>query len=217
MKTSRLFLAGALLLLPLFCQAQGLFAKYSDMNNVSSVYISKTMIEMNPELYTKDVNIEKIAKQLELVQILSTMDNGIKREMRRDIENVVRVQKYELLMKQKGIVSRMAFYVQRNGEKVKDLIMVVDGAATFKYIRLMGEMTLKDIQNIMKSQKTSENINFNIPTDEIKNAINGLTFNVSGIEDLQELKELKKLKKELGKLKKELKDADWPCITEIRF
>ena len=79
MKTNRLFLAGVLLLLPLLCQAQGLFAKYSDMNNVSSVYISKAMIEMNPELYTKDVNVGKLAKQLELVQILSTMDNGIKR------------------------------------------------------------------------------------------------------------------------------------------
>ena len=115
MKTNRLFLAGVLLLLPLLCQAQGLFAKYSDMNNVSSVYISKAMIEMNPELYTKDVNVGKLAKQLELVQILSTMDNGIKREMRRDIESVVRAQKYELLMKQKGIVSRMAFYVKRKG------------------------------------------------------------------------------------------------------
>ena len=102
MKTNRLFLAGVLLLLPLLCQAQGLFAKYSDMNNVSSVYISKAMIEMNPELYTKDVNVGKLAKQLELVQILSTMDNGIKREMRRDIESVVRAQKYELLMKQKA-------------------------------------------------------------------------------------------------------------------
>lgn len=60
------------------------------------------MIEMNPELYTKDVNVGKLAKQLELVQILSTMDNGIKREMRRDIESVVRAQKYELLMKQKA-------------------------------------------------------------------------------------------------------------------
>ena len=139
MKTNRLFLAGVLLLLPLLCQAQGLFAKYSDMNNVSSVYISKAMIEMNPELYTKDVNVGKLAKQLELVQILSTMDNGIKREMRRDIESVVRAQKYELLMKQKGIVSRMAFYVKRKGETVQDLIMVVDGAATLKYVRLVGD------------------------------------------------------------------------------
>ncbi|WP_455584909.1 DUF4252 domain-containing protein [Bacteroides sp.] len=214
MKTNRLFLAGVLLLLPLLCQAQSLFAKYSDMNNVSSVYISKTMIEMNPELYTKDVNIGKIAKQLELVQILSTMDNSIKREMRRDIESVVRAQKYELLMKQKGIVSRMAFYVLRKGDKVEDLIMVVDGAATLKYVRLVGNMTLKDIQNIMKSQKTSENNCISIPVDEIKKALNEISVALNEIQNTEDITELKDFKKEVERLKKEVKDG---AISYISF
>lgn len=206
MKTNRLFLAGVLLLLPLLCQAQGLFAKYSDMNNVSSVYISKAMIEMNPELYTKDVNVGKLAKQLELVQILSTMDNGIKREMRRDIESVVRAQKYELLMKQKSIVSRMAFYVKRKGETVQDLIMVVDGAATLKYVRLVGDMTIKDIQNIMKSQKTSDNTYFSIPTHEINNAFKEISIALGELKKIEGITELKDLKKEMKKLQKETEE-----------
>ena len=199
MKTNRLFLAGVLLLLPLLCQAQGLFAKYSDMNNVSSVYISKAMIEMNPELYTKDVNVGKLAKQLEL-------DNGIKREMRRDIESVVRAQKYELLMKQKGIVSRMAFYVKRKGETVQDLIMVVDGAATLKYVRLVGDMTIKDIQNIMKSQKTSDNTYFSIPTHEINNAFKEISIALGELKKIEGITELKDLKKEMKKLQKETEE-----------
>ena len=203
MKTNRLFLAGVLLLLPLLCQAQGLFAKYSDMNNVSSVYISKAM---NPELYTKDVNVGKLAKQLELVQILSTMDNGIKREMRRDIESVVRAQKYELLMKQKGIVSRMAFYVKRKGETVQDVIMVVDGAATLKYVRLVGDMTIKDIQNIMKSQKTSDNTYFSIPTHEINNAFKEISIALGELKKIEGITELKDLKKEMKKLQKETEE-----------
>ena len=206
MKTNRLFLAGVLLLLPLLCQAQGLFAIYSDMNNVSSVYISKAMIEMNPELYTKDVNVGKLAKQLELVQILSTMDNGIKREMRRDIESVVRAQKYELLMKQNGIVSRMAFYVMRKGETVQDLIMVVDGAATLKYVRLVGDMTIKDIQNIMKSQKTSDNINFRIPTHDINNAFKEISIALGELKKIEGITELKDFKKEMKKLQKETEE-----------
>lgn len=205
MKTNRLFLAGILTLLPLLCQAQSLFAKYSDMDNVSSVYISKAMIEMNPELYTKDVNIGKLAKQLELVQILSTMDNEIKREMRRDIENVVRAQKYELLMKQKGIVSRMAFYVKRKEEKVQDLIMVVDGAATLKYVRLVGDMTLKDIQNIMNTQKTSENSYIDFNTKELNNFLNEMNLTISELEKMGEVSEAKSLKREIKKLEKEIK------------
>lgn len=205
MKTNRLFLASILLLLPLLCQAQSLFAKYSDMNNVSSVYISKAMIEMNPELYTKDVNIGKIAKQLELVQILSTMDNGVKRELRRDIESVMQAQKYELLMKQKGIVSRMAFYVKRKGEKVQDLIMVVDGAATLKYIRLVGDMTLKDIQNIMKSQKTSENPYIDFNKEQLNGFLNAMNLAITGLERIGETSEARSLKREIKKIEKDIR------------
>ena len=186
MNRNRTFLMCLLLLLPLFCQAQSLFSKYSDMSDVSSVYITKTMIEMNPDLYTKDVTIGKIAKNLELVQILSTMNDRIKKEMRRDIESVVNNQKYELLMKQKGIVSRMAFYVQRKGENV-------------------------DIQSIVKSQKTSENLN---PIDQIKRAISDINIDYPN-EYMEDFKELNDLKKELDALKKELKNSDWSYVTEI--
>lgn len=206
MKTNRLFLASISLLLPLLCQAQSLFAKYNDMNNVSSVYISKAMIEMNPELYAKDVNIGKIAKQLELVQILSTMDNEVKRELRRDIESVVQAQKYELLMKQKGIVSRMAFYVKRKGEKVQDLIMVVDGAATLKYVRLVGDMTLKDIQNIMKSQKTSENPYIDFNKDQLKGFLNAMNLAIIELERIGETSEARSLKREIKKIEKDIRN-----------
>ena len=58
MKTMKMILAGVLLMLPLLCQAQkNLFNKYGDMKGVSSVYISKAMIETNPNLFTKDVYI----------------------------------------------------------------------------------------------------------------------------------------------------------------
>ena len=35
------------------------------------------------------------------------------------------------------------FYMSRKGEKVKELIMIVDGAATLKFVYLEGDMTLK--------------------------------------------------------------------------
>ena len=148
MKTMKMILAGVLLMLPLLCQAQkNLFNKYGDMKGVSSVYISKAMIETNPNLFTKDVYIGKVSGQLNSVQVLSTMDNNVKKEMRKDLRSLVQSSRYELLMKQKGTVSSSEFYMSRKGEKVKELIMIVDGAATLKFVYLEGDMTLKDIQN----------------------------------------------------------------------
>ena len=147
MKNVRLFLVSLLLALPLLGQAQQeLFKKYSDRKNVSSVYISKAMLEMNPSLFTKDIYIGKAASQLNSVQIVSTME---------DIRELVKSSHYELLMKQKGTVSSSEFYVNRKGDKVKELIMVTNGPASLKFVYLEGEMTTKDVQNILLYQNTS--------------------------------------------------------------
>lgn len=156
MKTVKLFFVSLLLALPLLGQAQQeLFKKYSDRKNVSSVYISKAMLEMNPSLFTKDIYIGKAASQLNSVQIVSTMDNNIKTDMLKDIRELVKSSRYELLMKQKGTMSSSEFYVNRKGDKVKELIMVTNGPASLKFVYLEGEMTTKDVQNILLYQNTS--------------------------------------------------------------
>ena len=75
MKTMKFILACVLLLSPLLCQAQkNLFNKYNDMKGVFSVYISKAMMELNPNLFMKDLYIGKVAEHLNSVQVLSTHD-----------------------------------------------------------------------------------------------------------------------------------------------
>lgn len=212
MKTMKMILAAMLLFLPLLCQAQkNLFNKYGDMKNVSSVYISKAMIETNPNLFTKDVYIGKVSGQLNSVQVLSTMDNNVKREMRKDLRSLVQASRYELLMKQKGNVSSSEFYMSRKGDKVKELIMIIDGAATLKFVYLEGDMTLKDIQNIMMYQNTSwndGNMNISIPgidlakIEELKNRDwlgevgNSQKLALKGLENVAKLKDNKSLKEQ---------------------
>lgn len=213
MKTMKMILASVLLMLPLLCQAQkNLFNKYGDMKGVSSVYISKAMIETNPNLFTKDVYIGKVSGQLNSVQVLSTMDNNVKKEMRKDLRSLVQSSRYELLMKQKGTVSSSEFYMSRKGEKVKELIMIVDGAATLKFVYLEGDMTLKDIQNIMMYQNTSwngNNVNIQLPDinwaeiEKLKNRDwlgelkHSQELALKGLENVAKLKDNKYLKEQM--------------------
>ena len=191
MKLNKILLAGVLLMLPLLCQAQkNIFNTYNDMKGVSSVYISKAMIEMNPNLFTKDIYIGKVSGKLESVQIVSTMDNNIKKDLRKDLRTLVQSSKYELLMKQKGNVSSSEFYINRKGDKVKELIMIIDGAANLKFVYLEGEMTLKDIQNIMMYQNTSMNVGGNvyrIVDGTLDLADLGVLDGLKGLESLQGL------------------------------
>lgn len=209
MKNVRLLLVSMLLVFPLLGQAQQeLFKKYSDMKNVSSVYISKAMLDMNPSLFTEDIYIGKAASQLNSVQIISTMDNKIKPEMLKDIRELVKSSRYELLMKQKGTVSSSEFYVSRKGDKVKELVMVINGAASLKFVHLEGEMTTKDVQNILLYQNTGE---YTVPARRFRlDDLQAMGIQVPDI-DLKELQrtfnsdEWKKFLEDMKKLDKELK------------
>lgn len=157
MKRMKLLLTAAVLLLGLVAHAQNsVFDKYNDMRGVSSVYISKAMIDMQPDLYTKDVYIGKVAGQLDAIYIVSTMSNSIQKNIRTDIEQFIEKGKYELMMKQKGSTSRSAFYIKRKGDKVKELVMVSESPSTLRFIVLTGDLTLKDIQNITNYQHTGQ-------------------------------------------------------------
>lgn len=209
MKNIRLLLVSMLLIFPLLGQAQQeLFKKYSDMKNVTSVYVSKAMLDMNPSLFTKDIYIGKAASQLNSVQIISTMDNKIKSEMLKDIRELIKSSRYELLMKQKGTVSSSEFYVNRKGDKVKELVMVINGAASLKFVYLEGEMTTKDVQNILLYQNSGE---YTVPFKRFQlEDLQAMDTPVPDI-DLKDLQrtfnsdEWKKFLEDMKKLDKELK------------
>lgn len=207
MKNIRLLLVSMLLIFPLLGQAQQeLFKKYSDMKNVSSVYISKAMLDMNPSLFTEDIYIGKAASQLNSVQIISTMDNKIKPEMLKDIRAQIKSSHYELLMKQKGTVSSSEFYVSRKGDKVKELVMVINGTASLKFVYLEGEMTTKDVQNILLYQNTGE---YTVPSRRFQlDALQAMDIQVPDIDlkDLQRTFNSDEWKKFLGDMKKLDKD-----------
>ena len=105
----------------------------------------------------KDLYIGKVAEHLNSVQVLSTHDNKVREEMAKDIRSLVQSSKYELLMKQKSTVSGSEVYVNRKGSKVKELIMLMNGASSLKFVYMEGDMTTDDIKKLMLYQSTSQN------------------------------------------------------------
>ena len=114
------------------------------------------MIDMMTDFQADDINISKIAKQLNRIEILSTDNATIKKNMKKKIDELTDYY-YELMMKQKGQTSSMAFYSWTQKGKIISFIVLIDAPNTLKYIRLDGNMNLKDIQNIISQQNSSLN------------------------------------------------------------
>ncbi|WP_321479357.1 DUF4252 domain-containing protein [uncultured Bacteroides sp.] len=181
-----------------------LYNKYNDMPNVTSVYISKAMLSMSPRVINQDVIITKVANQLDAIYIISTFDQKIMKEMKKDIKNLIDKGKYELLMKQKGIASSSAFYIKKKGDKITDLIMITEGAKE-KYTHLIGEMSFDDIRRITLINGQSYNTYSMGHFDKRE-----ILKNFKGLKELEKLKNLKGLK-DIEKLK----DMDFSSLKKL--
>ena len=86
----------------LFCHAQqSFFDKYAEMDGVSSVYITKSMLKMFPDMSGKinGVNVGSIANRLDNIQILSCEEAGIIEQLRKETKNINTKNGYEEFMR----------------------------------------------------------------------------------------------------------------------
>ncbi|MDD2437813.1 MAG: DUF4252 domain-containing protein [Massilibacteroides sp.] len=147
----------SLLVLFLFCYGltfaqKNLFDKFADMNNVSSVYISKAMFQMMPDMQTGGLNLMNMKGKIESLQILTTENKEQADQMRKDFSALINKQ-HEELMRVKDGKTNATFYARKKGELISELIMLANTEKGFTVIQLLGNFTLKDVQNITASMK----------------------------------------------------------------
>lgn len=132
------------------CFAQNkLFDKYAEMDNVTSVYISKAMFQMMPSFETNGLNLMNLKGKIDGLQILSTQDMSKKENMRSDFKGLIG-KNHEELMRVKDGKTRATFYVKQKGDRISELIMLADTDSSFNVIQLLGNFTLQEIQEITK-------------------------------------------------------------------
>lgn len=126
-----------------------LFDKYADMDNVTSVYISKAMFQMMPVIENVGLNLMNMKGKIESLQLVSTERTEQIPQMRKEFTTLINKQHQELMRVKDG-KTRATFYADMNGDKVKNLLMLADSDSSFTVIQLVGNFTLQDIQDIAK-------------------------------------------------------------------
>ncbi len=124
-----------------------LFEKFAELDDVTSVVISKKMFEMMPNVETGHLNLKSIKNKIHELVILTTENSSEKERMKKELNQLMGTT-YEKLMLIKEQGSHVSFYVLEKREWIHELIMLVDGETEFVAIQLKGQFTLKDIQQI---------------------------------------------------------------------
>lgn len=137
-------------LLALICTfatyAQTIFDRYADTDGVTTVYISKTMLSMMPDMKASGMNIGPIASKLDNIRVL-TCDNQsllpkLKKETQsfgKDYERLMQVndngEKIDIFMK--SLAGGKNEYIVRVAEKAELTLVLISGAITPADIREM--------------------------------------------------------------------------------
>lgn len=132
-------------------QAQDkMFERFSNNKDITTVYISKALLSMVPNMETGGVNVKGLANKLEQLEIYTSENKNSIKQMVLEAESLKKNKAFESLMSVKESDQVINFYAQKDGNnKFKDLIMVINESAECTIIRIVGSFTMEDIKKVM--------------------------------------------------------------------
>ena len=134
-----------------FCYGQqSYFDKYADLDGVTSVYITKSMLSLFPKGKTNvnGINIGDIASRLDNIQILSADEKSIIDQLRKETSSINTKNGYEELLRIREDGTKTTIYFNEK-KKQKEFVLLVDAKDEFTIISIVGDLTLQEIQGII--------------------------------------------------------------------
>ena len=139
----------------LFAQAQqSFFDKYAEMEGVTSVYISKSMLSLLPNVDStvNGIHIGNIASRLDNIQILSCEESDVANQLRKETSHINPKNGYEELMRVRENGEKTTIYFKDKKGQKKEFVLLVDEKDEFTIISIVGDLTLQEIQGMIQKE-----------------------------------------------------------------
>lgn len=128
---------------------EDVFEKLSDHQDITTVYISKSLLKMMPDINTGGANIKGLSEKIDQLEIYNSEGSAdAAKLMKQEVNKLIKSRKYEILMKVKEKDNNVTFYAHKEKEKIKDLVMFVDNTDECTIIRISGDFSAEDIKSV---------------------------------------------------------------------
>lgn len=127
---------------------KAIFDKYEDTNGVTTIYISKTMLGMIPNVKAGKHDIGSIASKLDYIRILSCEKPALFSKLIDEARKTYRSGNYETIMKMNDDGEKMTIYQRTLKDGKNEFALLTEDKDEVTIINLMGAITLKDIKDI---------------------------------------------------------------------
>lgn len=125
-----------------------LFDKYEDTNGVTTVFISKTMLGMIPNVKAGNHDISKIAGKLDQLRILTCEKASLIPRILDDAKKTYKSEGYEAIMRMNDDGGKMTIYQRSLKGGKNEFVLLQEDGSNLNIINVKGAITLKDIQMI---------------------------------------------------------------------
>lgn len=132
-------------------QAQNIFDRYADTDGVTTVYISKAMLSLMPDMKTSGMNIGPIASKLDNIRILSCEKSELLPKLRKETQSLGKG--YEQLMKVTDSGDNVDIFMKSLQGGKNEYLVRVSERAGLTLILISGSITPADIQSLVMNHK----------------------------------------------------------------
>lgn len=146
---SALLTLALLLALPALTKAQdALFEKFNDAEGITTVFISKTMLQMIPNVKAGKHDIGNIASKLDQLRILTCERPSMVANIKKQAVQMYKNNQYEVIMQANEDGEHVTIYYRKLKNGKSEYALLADEGDEISIINVKGNVTLKDIQQL---------------------------------------------------------------------
>lgn len=137
-------------LLTLGIAAQEMFtSKFGNVKDVTSVFISKSLLNMMPDVKSNGMDFASVASKLDNIQILDSETAAAANTLKDGCRRIIDKEGYENLMNVNDNGEHTGIYMKEFAGGKKQYVMISAGKSETSVIVLTGRLTLQDIKNVI--------------------------------------------------------------------
>lgn len=125
------------------------FDKFADMDEVTSVYISKSMLSLMPDMKAEGVNIGGVASKLDNIQILSCENPAVIAKLKKELQYISPKNGYEELMRVNSEGEKTTIYLKQKKNEKKEFVLINSEEDEFTIIVITGDLSLEEMKGIV--------------------------------------------------------------------
>lgn len=125
-----------------------LFDKYEDTNGITTIFISKTMLGMIPNVKAGNHDISEIAGKLDQLRILTCEKATLIPRILEEAKKIYNSDGYEAIMRMNDDGEKVTIYQRSLRGGKNEFVLLQEDSSELNIINVKGVITLKDIQMI---------------------------------------------------------------------